>query len=205
MTFERGSHVLDVGCGTGDVIEMISQRFECKGNGYDIDARRIAAALSRSKFATFKQSFFNPAEDPTSYDAALSLAVIEHVPDPVAHFRELAAGLKAGGNLFVLTPNASSLSFRFLRSWWRELLSIGEHIYLFTPQSLARCASHAGFKMEAFTSDFDFSRPRFQMSGLRSLLVSGWAFYREGVKRAVSLVARKGAGDILSARFSKTS
>jgi hypothetical protein len=107
------------------------------------------------------------------------------------------------GSLFLLTPNARSLNYRLLRSWWRELLSIGEHIYLFTPESLELCANEAGFHLVKYSSDFDRASLRLRTGGLREWLISAWSCYCEGVKRLSGLLATHRTGDILFAHFKK--
>ena len=201
--FAPQSRVLDVGCGSGLVLEAICQQFGCAGKGIDVDRRRIEKARARSKRATFECGLFTPANHLGSYDILLSIAVVEHVVDPVGFLKQLNLALVQGGRLFLLTPNSRSLSYRFLRSWWRELLSIGEHIYLFTPESLERCAALADFKLVRLSSAFDYYVPRLNMSSFRECLISLWSIHRELVKRACGCFAGSTTGDILYAHFEK--
>src|SRR5439155_16096152 len=131
----------------------------------------------------FECGLFTARDIKPSFDLVASVAVIEHVVDPVAFLRELGQVLVPGGSLFLLTPNAASLNYRILGSWWRELLSIGEHIYLFTPESLEQCAQQASFELIKAASDFDCSSPRPHFNGLRNSAITLWAWYRELVKR----------------------
>jgi hypothetical protein len=101
----------------------------------------------------------------------------------------------------VLTPNAASLNYRILGSWWRELLSIGEHIYLFTPESLELCAREAGLAITAVSSGFDFGPQQWSCRGWRDFLIGGWWLYRRGVKRMSSLMANSRSRDVLYARL----
>ena len=203
VRLKPGDRILDIGCGSGDLLEAICSRFGCIGHGIDADARRIEKARANSKHPTFENGLFEPSAYQEPFDIVLSTAVIEHVVDPVGFVQQLASVVKPGGSVYLLTPNAASLNYLILRSWWRELLAIGEHIYLFTPESLSRCAEQAGLTMAGVATDSDFVRPRLGFGGLRKSLITGWSFYCETVKRASSLFAGSSRGDILSAHFRK--
>lgn len=62
-----------------------------------------------------------------SFDAVLSLAVLEHTPDPVAHAAELVRVLKPGGEILV--------DAAFLQPWH----GFPSHWYAFTRCGLERC------------------------------------------------------------------
>ena len=203
ITFAKGKRVLDVGCGSGVLVERIGQQFGCACQGIDVDRRRIEKARALSKFASFECGLFDSASVKEPYDVLISSAVIEHVTDPVDFLRQLRMALAEGGSLFLLTPNASSLNYRLLRSWWRELLSIGEHIYLFTPESLEQCAKKAGFELVKAASDFDWYWPRMHFNGLRPSAITLWGCYRELVKHVAARLASPVTGDILYAHFRK--
>ncbi len=203
VSFVAESKVLDVGCGDGQLLEAICTKFGCAGKGIDVDRRRIDWAKKRSKHATFECELFDAAKIDRKYDILLCSAVLEHVVDPVNFLKQLNSALSEGGSLFLLTPNARSLNYRLLRSWWRELLSIGEHIYLFTPESLESCAGRAGFRLVDIASDFDYASFRFQLTNARSFLLSGWAIYRELIKRVSEQFTSRTTRDILYAHFRK--
>ncbi|MES2474546.1 MAG: class I SAM-dependent methyltransferase [Verrucomicrobiota bacterium] len=203
IEFKKGDRVLDVGCGNGRILEAICSRFECIGHGVDADERRVSDAKASAKHATFETGLFDPTAYPQPFDIVISSAVIEHVYDPVDFIRQLARVVKPGGSLFLLTPNAASLNYRILRSWWRELLSLGEHIYLFTPESLGRCGERSGLTVAGTASDFDFATPSLNFGGIRPLLLSGWSLYREACKRVCAVFAGSRRGDILCVHFRK--
>jgi len=205
LNFNSKLKVLDVGCGIGVVLDFICDRFGCEGKGIDVDKRRIAVAQARAKRAKFECGMFSPGKDAEKYDVVLATAVLEHVVDPVRFLEDLNSVLAPEGELFLLTPNASSLNYRLLGSWWRELLSIGEHIYLFTPASLGECASRAGLRILNLSSDYDFQFPGFKFGSLKQLVINGWWVYREMVKAGARCFSNPKTGDILYARLKKSS
>lgn len=203
LQFRVGQKVLDVGCGSGLLLETVCANFGVNGTGIDVDRRRITKATARAKHARFECGLFAAEQLGDQFDVVLCTAVIEHVVDPVNFLNQLALALPTGGQLFLLTPNAGSLNYKLLRSWWRDLLSVGEHIYLFTLESLQQCAARAGFQLVKSSSGFDWSPPRLQFKGPKSSLITLWAWYRELVKRCVSAVAACHNRDILYAHFRK--
>jgi cyclopropane fatty-acyl-phospholipid synthase-like methyltransferase len=203
VDFAPGKKVLDVGCGNGVLLHTICKQFGCAGTGIDLDQRRIDNARTRFPNVRFECGLFEAGKTSEKYDIILSTAVIEHVVDPLNFLKQFHSALGDDGSLFLLTPNARSLNYRLLRSWWRELLSIGEHIYLFTPESLELCANEAGFHLVKYSSDFDRASLRLRTGGLREWLISAWSCYCEGVKRLSGLLATHRTGDILFAHFKK--
>src|SRR5258708_33901355 len=117
ITFAKGKKVLDVGCGSGVLLETICQQFGCVGKGIDVDSRRIEKARAHSKLAVFECGLFDATNVKDRYDVLTSSAVIEHIVDPPGFLKQLNLTLAEGGSLFLLTPNASSLNYRLLRSW----------------------------------------------------------------------------------------
>jgi len=199
-----GLKILDIGCGSGVLLETLCRECGCVGKGIDVDRRRIERARAHCPRASFECGLFEARNIKETVDAVTSVAVIEHVVDPPAFLKEIGQILAPGGSLFLLTPNAASLSYRILGSWWRELLSIGEHIYLFTPTSLERCAKSAGFELVSARSDFDLSPLcRIQFDTPRNAAIGLWAFYCELVKRLCKFLASDLNANLLYAHFRK--
>jgi SAM-dependent methyltransferase len=81
-----------------------------------------------------------------SYDVALMMHVIEHVPDPCQTLSELFRILRPGGMLVVETPRYDSLAFKILGHRERSVLVEG-HVYFFTTSTLERIAQKVGFSV----------------------------------------------------------
>lgn len=86
--------------------------------------------MSSSAVAPDRRSVLNLG----AFDVVLALDVIEHLVDPAAALRELAARLAPGGLLVLTTPRWDSLAARLFRGRWRAIFPA--HLFYFTARSL---------------------------------------------------------------------
>jgi len=99
-----GMHVLDIGCGTGDVSMLLAEAVGESGCvvAFDREPRAIDAARTRALAAGFRRIEFIVASDDTfparpAFDAAIGRYVLHHQPDPVATIRRAAEAVRPGG------------------------------------------------------------------------------------------------------------
>lgn len=105
----QGLHVLDAGSGNGG----ISIAFAKKGasvDGVDVEDELVSIAQAEASRAgsTARFSWYEGTVLPFpsgSFDAAVSVSVIEHVTDPIQYFSEILRVLKPGGALYLAFPN----------------------------------------------------------------------------------------------------
>lgn len=129
-----GLRVLDLGCGAGLAAEALARRgFEVLG--VDAGSDVIGAALDHARGQGLSLAYrVGTAEDVVGeglrFPVVTALEVIEHVPDPLAFVRVLAALLEPGGLLFLSTLNrtprsflAAKLAAEYLFRW----LPVGTH------------------------------------------------------------------------------
>jgi cyclopropane fatty-acyl-phospholipid synthase-like methyltransferase len=105
LKIKSGDKVLDVGCGPGDMLQLLSDINYC---GIDISPEYIAAARARHgskgrfvvRSVTDKTSF----EDLGKFDLVMAIAIIHHLNDAEASslFRAAKAVLNPGGRLVTL-------------------------------------------------------------------------------------------------------
>ena len=107
----EGKAVLDVGCGAGLLAEPLA-RLGGKVTGVDAAEELIAAARQHSAGMGLDIDYrCGTVEDLDGrFDLVTSMEVIEHVADPAAFVKALAARLAADGLLIMSTPNATSWS-----------------------------------------------------------------------------------------------
>lgn len=137
-----GMSLLDYGCGKAATLKQIAR-----------DVPRLTPAVfdvSTSYkphwdtwIAPADQAMYDVPEDWTGrFDRIMAHFVLEHVPDPVAVFSEMARVLKPGGKAFVTVPNVFGNP--------GDLLVI-DHVNHFTPASLKRAAAAAGLAIESLS------------------------------------------------------
>jgi ubiquinone/menaquinone biosynthesis C-methylase UbiE len=104
------SSVLDVGCGTGDFVQLFDAT-RTRYLGIDISANMIAECRRLFPGHEFKVADGDAIDAPdASVDLVLSIGVLEYLKDPAGHLRELARVTRAGGNVIVTVPNGSNRS-----------------------------------------------------------------------------------------------
>jgi 2-polyprenyl-6-hydroxyphenyl methylase/3-demethylubiquinone-9 3-methyltransferase len=119
--------VLDVGCGTGSLLERLAER-GCSGVGIDLSPDSVALAAERlraigadDRLEARVGSAYEPPEGP--YDLIALTDVLEHLEEPRACLRALRERLAPGGLLVVSTPNRRSLpgARRWIAERWPRL------------------------------------------------------------------------------------
>jgi SAM-dependent methyltransferase len=139
--YRQTGRVLDVGCGAGHFLKVAIDRgwsaygTEIAGGAFEqLSSLGVNLFCGELQAANYMDGFF---------DVVYCSEVLEHLLDPVALLRESYRILRAGGFLYLTTPNYNSLSRRLLGSNWRVIGK--EHICYFTPKTLSRALVEAGF------------------------------------------------------------
>jgi SAM-dependent methyltransferase len=134
-------HILDIGCGTGANLEMLSKFGEAEG----VDVSTEALAFCRERgLSNVRQGEAEhlPYED-CSFDLVTGLDVVEHLDDDVAGLREMRRVLRPGGYAFLFVP-----AFMFL---WGTQDDVSHHRRRYTLDGLQRVVREAGFEVERAT------------------------------------------------------
>ncbi len=103
---QPGQSLLDIGVGTGRLIDMFSEQ-DKHGVDISIDYLRLAAQKGISPYLAKAEEL--PFED-KSFDIIVSTDVLEHVLDLNAAIAEMYRVLKPGGHLIVRVPYREELS-----------------------------------------------------------------------------------------------
>jgi SAM-dependent methyltransferase len=137
----RDPRILDIGCGTGANLEMLSQFGEAEG--VDVSADALAFCRQRGlQNVRQGEAEHLPFED-GSFDLVTALDVVEHLDDDVAGLSEMRRILRPGGYALLFVP-----AFMFL---WGVQDDISHHRRRYTSATLQQAVGAAGLKIERFT------------------------------------------------------
>jgi len=148
--------VLDVGCGTGHLLELATERWNARATGIDLSGPMIAEACrkyggdGRFTFERGDASELPLAAD--AFDAVFSTMSFHHWGDQAAGVREAARVLRPGGH-FVLADAYVPGVLRPLAGWI-------DHAKFLGPQAIAELLEQGGFTVALRRR---FRNPRFQM------------------------------------------
>jgi SAM-dependent methyltransferase len=130
--------ILDVGCGTGANLKMLSDYGSAEG--VDISPQAVDFCRERGldsvKLGAIEQL---PYED-DSFEIVTALDVVEHLDDDLAGLREMRRVLRRDGRLLVFVP-----AFMFL---WGVQDDVSNHRRRYTLPGLLKAVEAAGFSVE---------------------------------------------------------
>jgi SAM-dependent methyltransferase len=133
--------ILDVGCGTGANLELLSEYGPAQG----VDVSEDALAFCRQR--GLKDVRLGEAEslpyDDASFDLVTGLDVVEHLDDDLAGLREMYRILRPNGRALLFVP-----AFMFL---WGVQDDISNHRRRYTLKEIKETVRRAGFEIERAT------------------------------------------------------
>ena len=132
--------ILDIGCGTGANLEMLSQF----GNAEGVDVSDDALEFCRQKGLTVQRGLAEtlPYED-GSFDVTTALDVIEHLDDDIAGLKEMYRVTKCGGYSLIFVP-----AFMWL---WGVQDDVSNHRIRYNKQQIVERLKQARFSIERAT------------------------------------------------------
>jgi SAM-dependent methyltransferase len=138
---KQGHRILDVGCGTGANLEMLSEFGEAEG----IDVSKEALTFCRERgLRNVREGEAEHLPYPdNSFDLVTGLDVVEHLDHDLAGLKEMHRVLRPHGRALLFVP-----AFMFL---WGVQDEVSNHRRRYTLAELKRLAQEAGFEIERAT------------------------------------------------------
>jgi SAM-dependent methyltransferase len=136
--------LLDVGCATGDFLEVARER-GWRTQGVELAA--FAADNARNKGLDVILGTLNDVGGENRFDLITLLDVIEHLSDPLIDLMTCHRLLRTGGYLAINTPNATSLHRWLAGGKWWGFQQSAEHLFYFSRKTLAAFLERAGFSV----------------------------------------------------------
>ena len=144
VKLNAGMRVLDVGCGTGALLDRLRSVYNIEAHGIDAEAEMIAVAQQKRPECLFKKA---PGEQipytDQSMDAIITCMAYHHFADKTGFAREAARVLKPGGVLYIADPKFPLVVRKPLNGALRLFRIAGE--FLTAREIAGRFAGH-GFE-----------------------------------------------------------
>jgi len=139
----EGKKVLEVGCGTGNLIKFLSNsKFDLTGSDFsDIYLNKARKKIPHVKFfkanLLHKESWENFKN---SFDSIIASEVVEHIEDDVTALKTIHSLLKPGGILVLDVP-----CFNLLYSEFDKKIG---HFKRYSRKSISNVVEKSGFRIE---------------------------------------------------------
>ncbi len=139
--FVPSGRLLDVGCSTGDFLDVARQWYDVEG----LELSVWGAAIARQHGLTVHPATLQEhARTGVRYDVVTMWGVIEHLEYPAAEVRHVNHLMNVGGIFCLWTGDSESFWARVMgRNWWYIL---GQHVQFFSWRSMDRLMADNGFE-----------------------------------------------------------
>jgi len=137
-----GGKLLDIGCGSGDFLMELDDRWEKLG----IEPHDKRAEMARSRGLEILDVEFHEADLRQEFDVVALYEVIEHLIEFNTTIDGISSILKKGGLFVLSTPDMESVSAR-LRGldWWSYKNPV--HLFFFGHENLTGILNKKGFRV----------------------------------------------------------
>jgi len=157
-----GAGVLDFGCGTGEFLALIRERWpELQLEGCDLSQGMLDEAHGRGKLAEVALWKYDGGELPCErYDVITAVCVFHHIPPDewVVIARHIRGALKPGGKFVLIEHNP----WNPVTSWVVARTPIDENAVMLSIPTAKWIFKEAGFKI-CLVRNFMFAPPRFRV------------------------------------------
>jgi len=146
-----GCTVLDVGCGTGALLQMMAQQKRIHGFGIDAEENMIAEAAIKCPGMGIRQSRAeNMPFDKQTFDVLIACMAYHHFIDKDGFASEAARVLKTGGVLYIADTRFPAPLRGLINAIFRLINVAGE---FYGPDEIARKFEPFGFEPDGAAKD----------------------------------------------------
>lgn len=139
--------LLDVGCGTGNLLSLITKKYEIQLSGVDLSPNMLNIAnekLGEKADLRLGDSENLPFKD-ESFDMVTCTDSFHHYPHPENVLAEIKRVLNPKGTLLIANPWAPT-PFRQLVNMYMRLFSKGGNVKLYSKNDIHKLLNNSGFK-----------------------------------------------------------
>jgi SAM-dependent methyltransferase len=177
-------NILDVGCGTGDRLEVFRSRgFQTFGVEISGSADYAAEIM---KLNVRKGDLFEACFPDAYFDMVTLYHVLEHTHDPIHVCKEIGRVLKEDGCLVIQVPNKASWQYGIFKRRWAAF-DVPRDLYYFSPKTLKALLEKAGFDVVKVDQFMNWWHPPTLVISLFPSLDPQKAWEKEGRGRTTLL------------------
>ena len=160
--------LLDVGCGTGDFLQIAQQNnWTVSGIEPNDDARQIANSKTNKSVYNIEKLLEFPKQ---GFDVITLWHVLEHLPNLDEQVSILKSLLKENGRLIIAVPNYKSYDAKYYKNFWAAF-DVPRHLWHFSQESISTLFSKENMKVvKTHPMKFD----SYYVSLLSEKYKSGW-------------------------------
>ena len=142
--------IFEVGCGDGNFLAYLrGHGWQVHGSEYDPET--VALVRRRHGIELFAGDVADAVPAGAPFQVAAAYHVLEHVYQPAEWLAAVRRMLEPGGVLHLQVPNHGSLTRRLAGAAWVSVM-FPQHVYFYTPSTLAALLRRAGFAPQAVTT-----------------------------------------------------
>ncbi len=131
----KEKNLLDVGCGTGDFLQIAQQNnWTISGVEPNEEARQIANAKTNNSVYNIKELLEFSKH---SFDVISLWHVLEHLPNLEEQVSVLKSLLKESGTLIIAVPNYKSYDAKYYKNFWAAY-DVPRHLWHFSQESISK-------------------------------------------------------------------
>ena len=190
IRFKRAGTLLDVGAGVGTLLS-VAARSGFIVHGVEVSEWASAFAREEKGLDVLTGTLEDARLETEAFDIVVINHVLEHVINPRALLAEVHRILKNDGLLVIGVPNIGSIMAGLRGGKWPSLRP-KEHIWHFSPATLKRLATEAGFAKLYFEARENYPVTGWGPKALLIRIINGMAVL-SGRSEAMLLFAMKKA------------
>ena len=138
LRLPAGTKLLDVGCGTGAILDMLSKKYQTYGQ--DVSPQAIEFCAQRGLNNLFCGTLDQFPKEYGSFDSITTLDVIEHIDDDLTVLKRMHTLLNDRGSVLITVPAFPAL--------WGTHDVVTHHKRRYVKRTLRAVVAKAGFAVE---------------------------------------------------------